>query len=328
MDLEPNGEEQQVIDATADFLKGAMPLERLRGSDEGRFTAAMRVQLAELGWFGMGLPEDAGGFGFSAIEETLVFREIGRQLGPNAVLPIALAARLAADGNNPDLARSLAAGEHGVALAVTDPNSPAARLFDCADADLVLRIDGASVSLASLEGIEITPLACLDRSVTMGAAGLSGAPTLVTAPAGTTVRRGRLFTAAMLVGIAEAVTELIADYAKIRFTFGKAIGSYQAVRHPISDMKTRSFAARQQLFLAAVSCRDSSADADLQVAGAKMLANDAALANVDANIQLHGGIATTDEHDAHYFMKRANLLVRLFGAKAVADDLNTMAFAA
>jgi len=328
MDLEPNGEEQQVIDATADFLKGAMPLERFRGSDEGRFTATMRTQLAELGWFGMGLPEEAGGFGFSAIEETLVFREIGRHLGPNAALPVALAARLAADEGSLGLARALAAGEHGVALAISDPNSPSARLFDCAEADFILRLDGEGASLASLKGVDVAPLACLDRSVTMGTADLSNVAALIAAPAGPTIRRGRLFTAAMLVGIAEAVTDMIADYAKIRFTFGKPIGSYQAVRHPISDMKTRSFAARQQLFLAAVSCRDGSADADLQVAGAKMLANDAALANVDANIQLHGGIATTDEHDAHYFMKRANLLVRLFGAKAVVDELNTMAFAA
>ncbi|MGH6696188.1 acyl-CoA dehydrogenase family protein [Sphingopyxis sp.] len=328
MDLEPNGDEQQVIDATADFLAGAMPLERFRSANEGRFDETTRTQLAELGWFGMGVAEAAGGFGFSAIEETLVFREIGRHLGPTAVLPIALAAKLAAEAGDLALARDIASGGHSVAFAVNDPNREASLLFDWHGADLALCVDGDDARLVSLAGIDVEPGACLDRSVGLGRANLDEARSLVSAPRALTERSGRLFTAAMLVGIAEAVTDMIAEYAKIRFTFGKAIGSYQAVRHPISDMKTRAFAARQQLFLAAVSCRDETSDAAMQSTGAKLLANDAAMANVDANIQLHGGIATTDEHDAHYFMKRANVLVRLFGAKTAADDLNNMAFAA
>ena len=328
MDLEPNGEEQQVIDATADFLKNAMPLARFRTEGEGRFDAATRLQLAELGWFGMGLPEEAGGIGFSAIEETLVFREIGRHLAPVAALPLALAAKLAAEAGDLTLAKEIAEGAHGVALAVTDPNRSEHRLFDWFGADFVLRFDGEEAQLASLDGVTVEPGICLDRSVGQGRANLTGVRPMLAAPRALTERSGRLYTAAMLVGIAEAVTDLIAEYAKIRFTFGKAIGSYQAVRHPIAEMKTRAFAARQQLFLAAVSCREDTRDATMQVAGAKFLANDAAMINVDANIQLHGGIATTDEHDAHFFMKRANLLARLFGAKTVADDLNVLAFAA
>lgn len=328
MDLEPNGEEQQVVDATAGYLKSALPLERFRKDDEGRFTAQLRKELAELGWFGMSLPEEAGGFGFTAVEETLVFREIGKGLGPNAAFGITLAAKVATEAGALDLAQALVAGEHSVAIAQVDPNRPTLRLYDCEGADLAVRIGADSAEILSLSGVSIAPMVCLDRSIVLGDADLSTAQVVARAPSGTTLQWARLLTAAMLIGICEATTDMINEYAKIRYTFGRPIGSYQAVRHPIAEMATRGFATRQQLFLAAVSFRDGTPDAAMQIAAAKLLANDAALANVDANIQLHGGIATTDEHDAHYYMKRANVLVRLFGGKALADELNAMEFAA
>lgn len=328
MDLEPNGDDQQVIDATADYLKGALPVERLRKADEGRFSESLRAEGAELGWYAMGLPEQAGGIGFSAVEETLVFREIGRHLGPTAALGICLGAKVAAAAGNLDLARSLAAGEHSVAVGMADPNAAGWRLFDCCGADLALLIDGDEAKLVPLDAALVTSLPCYDRSMTMGSIADGQSEPVATAPAAAIATSGRLLTAAMLVGIAEAVTDMITDYAKIRHTFGKPIGSWQAVRHPIAEMATRAFATRQQLFLAAVSCRDGTADAAMQVISTKLLANDAALANVDANIQLHGGIGTTDEHDAHFFLKRANVLSRLFGGKALVAELNAMAFAA
>lgn len=328
MDLEPNGEEQQVIDATADYLRDALPLSRFHQPDEGQFSVAMRQELAELGWFGMGLSERAGGFGFSAVEEMLVFREIGRHLGPAAALGICLAAKVAEEFGQSELARAFAAGEHSAALGILDPNSPQWRLFDPAGAEFALLLTKDEARLVSLSGSDHDTLPCYDRSMTMGAAMLDDAPIIAVAPLVKIEAAGRLLTAAMLVGIAEAVTAMIGEYAKIRHTFGKPIGSWQAVRHPIAEMATRAFAARQQLFLAAVSLRDDTVDAALQVTAAKLLANDAALLNVDANIQLHGGIATTDEHDAHLYLKRANVLARLFGAKALIPELNSTAFAA
>lgn len=328
MDLEPNGEEQQVIDATADYLKGTLPVERLRRADEGRFTQAMRIEAAGLGWFGMGLAEEAGGFGFSAVEETLVFREIGRHLGPVAALGICLGAKLAADAGQLELARSLVGGEYSVALAFDDPNCDGYRLFDCAGADMALVVTKGQARIVALDQAALTDMPCYDRSMTMGSATLEGCSELAAAHSTSVETAGRLLTSAMLVGLAEAVTDMITDYAKIRHTFGKPIGAWQAVRHPIAEMATRAFATRQQLFLAAVSYRDNTEDAAMQVIAAKLLANEAAMTNVDANIQLHGGIGTTDEHDAHFYLKRANVLSRIFGGKGLTAELNAMAFAA
>jgi alkylation response protein AidB-like acyl-CoA dehydrogenase len=119
----------------------------------------------------------------------------------------------------------------------------------------------------------------------------------------------------MLVGIAEAALDQIVEYAKIRETFGKPIGSYQAVRHPCADMATRLEAARCQLWFAAAAMKESRTDAVGHLDAAKHLANECAAFVTDLNIQLHGGIGVTDEHDAHIFMKHALLLRKLFGSK-------------
>src|SRR5262249_4734344 len=124
---------------------------------------------------------------------------------------------------------------------------------------------------------------------------------------------GQLGVAAMQVGVAETALALIVEYAKIRETFGRKIGTYQAVRHSCADMALRSEAARCQLWSAAAALKERRGDAEVHLDAAKHLANRAAVANADANIQLHGGIGVTDEHDAHVLLKHALLLARLFG---------------
>jgi alkylation response protein AidB-like acyl-CoA dehydrogenase len=119
----------------------------------------------------------------------------------------------------------------------------------------------------------------------------------------------------MLVGVAEQALDLIVEYAKVRETFRRKIGSYQAVRHPCADMAMRVEAARSQLWYAAASVKGGRGDARAHLTAAKHLANEAAAANADANIQLHGGVGVTDEHHAHLLLKRSLLLGRLFGSK-------------
>jgi alkylation response protein AidB-like acyl-CoA dehydrogenase len=123
----------------------------------------------------------------------------------------------------------------------------------------------------------------------------------------------RLGAAAMLVGMAEAALAMICDYAQVRETFGRKIGAWQAVRHPIADMAVRVEAARAQLWFAAAAIKEERDDAPAHLSAAGLLAERAARDNADANIQLHGGIGVTDEHDAHLLLKQALLVSRLFG---------------
>ena len=128
-------------------------------------------------------------------------------------------------------------------------------------------------------------------------------------------RMGELGVAAMLVGVAEAALDMSVEYAKIRETFGRKIGSWQAVRHPCADMALRVEAARAQTWFAATAMKEARSDAHVHLDAAKHLANHAALANTDTNIQLHGGIGVTDEHNAHLLLKHTLVLVKLFGAR-------------
>jgi alkylation response protein AidB-like acyl-CoA dehydrogenase len=137
----------------------------------------------------------------------------------------------------------------------------------------------------------------------------------------------RALTAAQLVGIAAALTELAVAYAKERRQFGRPIGSFQAVKHILADMLVRAEVARAALHAAGCTLDDLSVgDPGRAVAGAKLLAGDAAVANGKAAVQVHGGMGYTWEVDVHLYLKRAVVLSSTFGttdalAEAMAASL-------
>jgi alkylation response protein AidB-like acyl-CoA dehydrogenase len=271
--------------------------------------APLRQRLGEMGWFALAVPEHAGGSGLSAVEHALFFREIGRQCGPVDVLAQSLAANTVADDG---LRAEFIAGSRGVALLVADGDRH--RLLGSATADYALSAAPGGAQLLALSGMESAARPALDPANSLRV--VTALPDPTASLEGDRVwQLGQLGTAAMLVGIAEAALDLIVDYAKVRETFGRKIGSWQAVRHPCADMAVRVEAARSQLWYAAAAMKEGRGDTAVHLDAAKHLANLAALANTDANIQLHGGIGVTDEHDAHLLMKHALLLSRLFGSK-------------
>jgi alkylation response protein AidB-like acyl-CoA dehydrogenase len=132
-------------------------------------------------------------------------------------------------------------------------------------------------------------------------------------------------TAALLVGIASAETDLAVAYAKERQQFGRAIGSFQAVKHICADMLSRAEVARAAVYAAGVHL-DGNGDGDTAraVTGAMLLASEAAFANGKACVQVHGGMGFTWELPLHLYLKRAWVLSTTFGdldehALALAD---------
>lgn len=308
MFLAPDGDEVAIAEAAADFLAEAMPIARLHTRDAADMPPALRARLGEMGWFGLAVPEAAGGSGLSPVEHALFFREVGRQCGPIDVLAQTLAAMMPlADTDR----ATLLAGEHGTALAVGD--GTAQRLIGAPDAWFVLSAtpDGAQLFAGVATG---GGRPSLDPATSMRIAPALAGP-IAECDDARIWQMGALGIAAMLVGIAEAALDLIVDYAKVRETFGRKIGSYQAVRHPCADMALRVEAARCQLWYAAAALKEDRADAAVHLDAAKHLANQAAIANADTNIQLHGGIGVTEEHGAHLMLKHAMLLGKLFGTK-------------
>ena len=322
VDLLPGPEEEEVARAASTYLAGELPVSRCHKPGADVLAPEKRVEIAGLGWFALSLAEDEGGVGLSVVDDVMLFREVGRFLAPLNLLTNALAARVAAEQRHEELLASILSGKAQVALAISAPQDEGRlRLFDWRGACLVLRAESDAATLCALDADQVEPVDCLDKTVSMGTV-RAETLTVLAHGDGRAARSGMLNVAAMLVGIAEAQLAMIVDYARIRETFGRPIGAYQAVRHPCADMAVRCEAARAQLYAAAVSLRDGKPDADAQIAAAKLLANQAAMRNADWNIQLHGGIAVTMEHDAHLYMKRAYLLARLFGAeRALLDSL-------
>lgn len=308
MYLAPDGDEIEITDAAAAFVADAMPIGRLHAPGSADLAGPVRRRFGEMGWFALALPESAGGSGLSAVEHALFFREVGRQCGPVDVLAQCLAANMAQGG----LREALVAGTHGVALLVADGD--AYRLIGAADSQYALHATTEGAQLFALAARDAEERPSLDPANSIRVVDAPADP--VERLGGDAIwRLGQLGAAAMLVGIAEAALDLIVEYAKIRETFGRKIGAWQAVRHPCADMAVRVEAARCQLWYAAAAMKEARGDAAVHLDVAKHLANQAALANTDATIQLHGGIGVTDEHDAHLLLKHALVLSRLFGAR-------------
>ena len=320
MYLAPDEDESRIADEASKILADITPISRLHENGSVALTGAARRAIAELGWFGLSLAEDAGGAGMSEIEFALFFREAGRQCAPIELLSQNLAVLLSRD--QPEIRDLLLNGERGVALLVTSGAVTDGVVGDAGDLRLLgdhhnwaLEIKPESARLLDISKLTSESLASLDPAISMRRLSDTAPVTLLHIADNRLWKLGQLAVAAMLVGIAEAALKQVVDYAKIRETFGKLIGSYQAVRHPCADMATRLEAARCQLWFAATAMKESRNDAFGHLDAAKHLANECAAFVTDLNIQLHGGIGVTDEHDAHIFMKHALLLRKLFGSK-------------
>lgn len=308
MFLAPDGDEIEIANAASAFLAEAMPLDRLHTQGFADMQRPMRACLGEMGWFALSVPEEKGGSGLSAVEHSLFFREVGRLCGPVDVLAQCLAAHAVAD----QLRDSILAGELGVALLVADGTR--FRLIGSSDAVYALHVTHQDATLFDLDGVEAEQRASIDLANSQRIIDLKRSP-IAQLQSPSVWQLGQLGVAAMQIGLAEAVLEQIVEYAKVRETFGRKIGSYQAVRHPCAEMALRVESARCQLWFAAAAIKEGRKDATVHLDAAKLLANEAAVANADANIQLHGGIGVTDEHHAHLFLKHSLLLSKLFGAK-------------
>lgn len=309
MYLAPDGQEIEIMDAAAAYLADALPIGRLHAARSADLKPAARMDLGDLGWFALAVPEDRGGSGLTAVEHALFFRELGRQCGPVDVLAQCLAANALADE---DLRAQVMSGEVGVALFIDGALHPL--VLGSPDAEFALSVSPNGTELLRLPSSDTMERPALDPANSMHVVN-SPLPAVEKSSNADVFRLGQLGAAAMLVGIAESALDQIVEYAKVRETFGRPIGSWQAVRHPCADMAIRAEAARSQLWYAAAAMKEGRKDADLHLDAAKHLANQAALENTDANIQLHGGIGVTDEHGAHLLLKHALVLSRIFGAK-------------
>ena len=273
---------------------------RAQLSDDG---AVWERLTGELGLTGLAVREEHGGAGGSVADLAVVLEEAGRTLLRPPLLATAVAATVLQD-RAPDLLPGLLDGSVTAALAL----SGTGQVADAPGAGLLLvAADGA---LGVVEQPRVDALEPLDPTRPLGHVHVDDVR--VVGDAGALAAAQDLLhvaLAAEAVGGAQRCLELTVAHLKDREQFGRPLGSFQALRHPVADLTVLVEGARSSAWYAARSAADRSVAAPLAAATAM----DAYCAVAGETIQLHGGIGFTWEHDAHLYFKRAWTTALLHG---------------
>ncbi|MHA3024474.1 acyl-CoA dehydrogenase [Mycobacterium sp. BMJ-28] len=285
---------------------------------------------AELGWNGLALAEEFGGSGFGLAELAVVVEVAGRELMPGPFLPTVAAAvvidRCAPDSVRAQLVPGLADGTFVAALGLNinvtmGENQTATAewpaVLGAPDADILVLAAGEDLVIvdAVATGVTVTALEPLDTTRSVGAVSMRGAEIPADRVLRGAARRARtvfrILAAAEAAGTSWATLEMAVEYAKVREQFGRTIGTFQAVKHHAANMLVE---AEQTTSAAWAAARTEDLDAAwFPAAIAASHAIRAQIFNAQNNIQLHGGIGFTWEHDAHLYLRRARTLATLLG---------------
>ena len=296
------------------------------GVEQGEADAWRPVyaRLADLGLFGVAVPEDRGGAGGSIEDLCAMVEEAAKALVPGPVATTALATLVLDD---PELLAALASGERfaGVALegdvefdaTASRASGTVSWVLGAADGGVLLLPSGENWLLVDTgsDGVQVEPLRATDFSRPLARVVLTSAPATVVSVSRERVENlAATVLAAEAAGVTRWALDTAVDYAKVREQFGKPIGSFQAVKHLCAEMLCRA----EQAEVAAADAARAAGDSDeRQFAIAAALAASvgiaAAKANVKDCIQVLGGIGCTWEHDAHLYLRRAHSIGRFLG---------------
>ena len=174
------------------------------------------------------------------------------------------------------------------------------------------------------DGIGVEETGAYDATRSLGHVRLDGARgralALDAAPLGSAWYLAQGLLAAESLGAVEAALEASVAYAKERFTFGRAIGSYQAVKHALVEVLRRLENARSLMYYAGWALRDAPDEFPLAASALRVAAGRALDFASRELISVHGGIGATWEHDAPLYFRRAQLSRRLLGGTDDAAD--------
>ncbi len=201
---------------------------------------------------------------------------------------------------------------------------------DAPGADVLVGVailDGRPVGVcvdASAGGVQIEKVMRYDATRSLGHVSLKDAPaTLLDAPedalAGAWYLAQSLLAAESL-GSVEVALDVSVEYAKERHTFGRAIGSYQAVKHGLTEVLRQLENGRSLLYYAGWAREGAPGEFPLAASAARSVAGRALDEAARTMISVHGGIGATWEHDAPLFFRRAQLSRRLLGGTGLATD--------
>ena len=346
-------EQRDLADAAAELMAKRSPeadVRRLMETDTG-YDSAVWAELAAMGLLGLAIPEKFGGSGAGAVEVGLVMEAMGKALlcAPylSSLLTTHLLLALGDAKEQADVLPRIAAGELITTVAFAEPGSarpPREPQTVAAPAGFEWRLSGTKTyvldaTIASriyvlagdavfavepgAPGLEISALSTVDQTRKQGRIVLSDTPARLvgTLDGGAAALDKALDLSAVALlgeqaGAAMHAMRMAADYAKTRFQFARAIGSFQAIKHMCADMllDAESAVSAARHVASVFDADDPGKQVDLAAAQAYC---SEAFASIAANsIQVHGGIGFTWEHPAHLYLRRARTDAQLFGDPA------------
>ncbi|MCB0894949.1 MAG: acyl-CoA/acyl-ACP dehydrogenase, partial [Nocardioidaceae bacterium] len=290
MNFDLDDEQRDLAAAARDFLSGsASPAVARAALDEGADVAPGRGALVESGFATITVPEGAGGGGGSVLDLAVVAEQAGRVLaGPSLVTYARAAVLLTGDERMAGLA------DGSLAVAVADGPGP---VLDAAGADRFLALRGDDVVIG---GGQVSVRDPIDPTRGLGDVALADDLAVVASDAllrwQHAERVGRVVLAAEGLGTASRALELGVEYARERQAFGRAIGSYQAVKHALVDVYVHVEQLRSLVWWAAWAADQAPDELPLAAAAAKAAAATTLEQAAETLIQVHGGIGFTWEH--------------------------------
>lgn len=323
----------------------ATEVRRLMETDAGCDPEVWRQLSQELGLTAIHIPETYGGQGFGIGELAIAVEEMGRALlcAPFFASTVMAATAILKAGSEDQkqlLLPDIAAGEKIATLAIAEADgawdgSDVAMtateasgkytldgtknfvLDGCtADMIVVLARSGSGLSFftvkADAAGLERTALKSMDptrklarlsfKSVEAELLGTEGA---AEGPLAATLDVAAVCLANEMVGGAERLRESAVEYANMRVQFGRAIGSFQSLKHKAADMLLEVELAKSAAYYAAAAMDEGDEDVSALASLAKAAASEAYMQTAIHTVQIHGGIGFTWDNDTHLWFKRA-----------------------
>ncbi len=318
---------------------------RLMETEAGWERESWRELNQQLGLTAVHIPEVYGGQGFGPVELCIVLEEMGRALlcAPyfaSTVLAATAIMQAGTEAQKRALLPDIAAGETIATLAFTEPKGRwdadgvevsarraggAFRLdgvksfvLDGCTADLIVVTAKGDAGLSfftvpgDAAGLTRRALRVLDPTRKQARLEFRGVEAELLGeegggadPFARTMTLAAVGLANEMVGGAEKLRQSALDYANLRVQFGRAIASFQSMKHKQADMLVDVELAKSAAYCAASAAAEGDADLPAIASLAKACAAEAYMQTAIRTIQIHGGIGFTWDNDTHLWFKRA-----------------------
>jgi alkylation response protein AidB-like acyl-CoA dehydrogenase len=323
MNFELSNDQQMMRDNFARFLDQHSSIARVRAAQPAGFDPGLWTGLAELGAFGLRVPESAGGLNLGLLDAAVLMEEAGRTLVSGPLAETLVATRLLAGLGGGDLLNRALAGSSVLSIAFHDVAAqPLQWIAGGAVAEAVIARAGQDIVLIEVPQAARKPEPNL-AATAIAELNLGGLPhkRLSNSAAGRAafdqaLEEWKLLMAAGLAGLAREAIRLSAAYACERQAFGLPIGTYQGISHPLADLITDIDGGKFLTWKAIRDIADRQPLAGAEISLAAWWNAGAATRAVAQALHTFGGYGLTTEYDIHLYNLRAKAWPLVLGDPA------------